>query len=103
MCAFCMTRSVFYLLFLDLRIQCTKILNQKAQMRDLILVEPLCRDQSLLASAEQSIGGDLKKIRHSDEHFDRRLHVIVFPVGNALLGYVHTSGKFHLIQAVLDA
>ena len=62
-------------------------------MRNLLLLKSFYRDQPLPASAKQLIGRDLKKIRYSDEHFDGRLYVVVFPIGDTLLGYVHTSGE----------
>lgn len=39
------------------------------------------------ASPKKIIRGNGKQIRKAQKHFDRGLNIVVFPIGNGLLGY----------------
>ena len=64
-----------------------KIADEQLDMRKLRLGESGDIDGVRPFQSEQFVAGDIEEFRDADEHFDRRLDIVVFPVAYALFGY----------------
>ena len=89
-----MASTVFFVSFL---IKLGKFLYEQGDAGALLVSKTFDGYAFIRASAEQAVGGYPKIISQSNYHLNRRQHIVVFPIGYALLGYSHFLAKFHLI------
>jgi len=69
------------------------VVNQLADMGSLLIGKTRGINQNIGLPAQKRVGGDDKKIRHLFQQLHRGLNIIVFPVGNALLGNAQPFGQ----------